>query len=91
MITLTDTTNSQSIELEWPERKKYTAWPEILSVDDRVIYSVRNTEVALFTEFKIQLLPTDLKDEMEQIAWLSDHDCKKQAIRLLGTIVNETR
>jgi hypothetical protein len=91
LITLTDTTNSQSIELEWPEWKKYTAWPEILSVDDRVIYSVRNTEVALFTEFKIQLLPTDLKDDMEQIAWMSDHDCKKQAIRLLGTIVNESQ
>ncbi len=91
LITLTDTTNSQSIELEWPERKKYTAWPEILSVDDRVIYSIRNTEVALFTEFKIQLLPTDLKDDMEQIAWMSDHDCKKQAIRLLGSVVNESQ
>ena len=91
LITLTDTTNSQSIELEWPERKKYTAWPEILSVDDRVIYSVRNTEVALYSEFKIQLLPTDLADGMEHIAWMSDHDCKKQAIRLLGTIVNESQ
>ena len=91
LITLTDTTNSLSIEMAWPDRKKYTAWPEILSVDDRVIYSVRNTEVALFSEFKIQLLPTGLKDDMEQIAWMSDHDCKKQAIRLLASVVNESQ
>lgn len=91
MITLTDTTNSQSIEIKWPDRKNYTTWPEILSVNDRVIYSVKDTEESFFSEFKIQLLPTDLKNDMEQIAWLSDHDCKKQAIRLLGTIVNEIR
>ena len=91
MITLTDTTNSQSIEIKWPDRKKYTTWPEILSVNDRINYSINNSGMALFSEFKIQLLPTDLKDDMEQIAWLSDHDCKKQAIRLLETIVNENQ
>lgn len=89
LIKLTDTTNSLSIEMEWPDQKKYTTWPEKLSVIDHVIYSVKNNQAALFSEFKIQLLPTDLTDDMEQIAWMSDHDCKKQAIRLLGTIVNE--
>jgi len=90
-ITLRDTTNSLSIEMEWPDRKKYTPWPEKLPVNDGVIYSVKNNEASLFSEFKLQLLPTDLEDNMEQIAWMSDHDCKKQAIRLLGTIVNESQ
>jgi hypothetical protein len=91
LLTLTDITNSLSIEMEWPDRKNYTTWPKLLPVNDRVNYSVKNNEAALFSEFEIQLLPTNLKDDMEQIAWMSDHDCKKQAIRLLGTIVNESQ
>ena len=76
-ITLTDTTNSRSIEMEWPDRKNYTTWPKNLPLDDRFSYSVKNTQAALSSELKIQLLPTDLEGDMEQIAWMSDHDCKK--------------
>lgn len=91
LITLTNTTTSESIEMEWPDRKKYTTWPDLLLVNDRVTYSVTNNGIALQSELKLQLLPTDLKDDMGRIAWMSEQDCTKQAIRLLGTIVNESQ
>ncbi len=77
--------------MEWPDRKNYATWPKILPVNDRVIYSVKYNRAALSSEFEIQFLPADLEDDMGQIAWMSDHNCKKQATRLLGTIVNESQ
>jgi len=91
LITLTDTTNSRSIEMEWPDRKNYSTWPNTLSLNKRASYSVKNKRSALSSEFEIQFLPADLEDDMGQIAWMSDHNCKKQATRLLGTIVNESQ
>jgi hypothetical protein len=91
LITLADTTNSQSVEMEWPAREKYTKWPEVLPVDDRVIYSVKNNKSPGVSEFVIEPLPTKLKSDMEFVAWMSDHDCRKQAIRLLGEIISKSQ
>ena len=91
LITLTDITNSRSIEIEWPAKKKFIGWPKAMPLDNHVNYSFENKKSQTFVTFTLRLLPTGLSNEMGQIAWMSDHDCKKQAIRLLGVILARTR
>lgn len=91
LIILTDTTRSRSIEVEWTDRKNYTAWPQKLPVNRSVIYSAKDSQGRILSEFKLQMMPDDLAGEMAQIAWMSDQGCSKQAVRLLGTIVNESQ
>lgn len=91
LITLTDTTIPQSVEMEWPDRNNYATWPGMLALNKRSSYAVKNERAALSSEFEIQFLPADLEGDMAQIAWMSDHNCKNQATRLLGTIVNESQ
>ena len=91
LITLTDTTASRSINIEWPGRNKYTTWPEMLPIDSRVIYSVKDSRGVALSEFNLQMMPKDLESDMEHIAWMSDHNCSGQAVRLLETIVNESQ
>lgn len=89
LVTLTDTINSRSVEIEWPARKKFAQWPELLPVDDQVTYSVKNNQSPTVSKFQIKPMPTKLKSDMEFVAWMSDHDCRKQATRLLGEIISK--
>jgi hypothetical protein len=89
LITLTDTTNSRSVEMVWPTRQNHTKWPEVLTVNEMVVYSVENNKSTGGSEFEIQLLPANLKSEMEFVARMSDRSCMRQAKRLLGEIINK--
>lgn len=86
-VTLTDKSSSRSIVMEWPNDRKYALWPEEIGINDHSTFSAKSDQIIDSAEFRILSLPDELADEMEVVAWMSDHQCRNQAIRLLGAIL----
>lgn len=88
-ITLTDQGSSRSIVLEWPYDKKYALWPEEIGINDHSTFTAKSDQIVHFAEFRVLSLPKELTENMEVVAWMSDHQCRNQAVRLLGAIMSK--
>ncbi len=86
-VTITGPAGSKSIVVKGSNRKKYALWPDEIGINDRSIYSVKSDQMEDTAEFKVLLLPAGLTQDMEVVAWMSDHQCRNQAVRLLSAIL----
>ena len=86
-ITFSSSSESQKVEIKFPDRKSFAAWPEKLLIDHNATYTVQNNRLSQPTEFTIQILPDTIEGDIERIAWMFNHNCKKQAIKVLSDFV----
>ena len=87
-VTITDTSNSASFEVQWTGRSKEILWPEHATFLEGNLYTTQNELSDMSREFTVSRIPVALGDEIEQIVWISENKCAAQAKRLLGEIIH---
>jgi len=87
-VTITDTSNSASFEVQWTGRSKEILWPEHATFLEGNLYTSQNELSDVSREFTVSRIPVALGNEIEQIVWMSEHNCAVQAIRLLGELIH---
>lgn len=71
------------VEAFWPEGAATMPWPEDLAAAAGATYLIRHDDGASLTEVVLQRVPADLPSEAHRIAWMAEHGCTRQALRLL--------
>lgn len=90
-VKLSRVSSGLSIEIEWPARAKYVDWPDTVPLKDKADYKLVNSATSQVTNLNVLLIPDEIKSDMEIVAWMSDHDCRKQATRLLGKLLSDSQ
>lgn len=88
-ITLSKTPGPQSTKIKWPTNKKYYAWPSTFDIEDKSDYTISSGTASQKTNFKLLFIPGALSSKMEVVAWMSERNCRRQATRLLASILND--
>ena len=88
-VTLTNLDSAQEVQVKWPSGKKRAPWPEAMALDLSSVYSAKSDQTLSPNEIKLIRLPADIDDSMAVVAWMSDHNCRNQAVRLLGAILQQ--
>ncbi len=71
------------VEAFWPEGTEAMPWPEDLALEEGATYLIRLYDGASLTEVVLHRVPADLPSEPHRIAWMAEHGCTRQALRLL--------
>ena len=72
---------------EWPQGKQKLVWPTDLPLTDRSTYLARVKGGYKWARLQIVLLPKRLPTDAHRAVWLAEHDCARQARRLVDAIV----
>ncbi|MEE9597288.1 MAG: hypothetical protein V3V96_10975 [Acidiferrobacterales bacterium] len=72
---------------EWPQGKQKLVWPTDLPLTDRSTYLARVKGGYKWARLQIVLLPKELPTDAHRAVWLAEHDCARQARRLVDAIV----
>jgi hypothetical protein len=71
------------VEAFWPEGAAAMPWPEDLALEEGATYLIRLYDGVSLTEAVLHRVPEDLPSEAHRIAWMAEHGCTRQALRLL--------
>ncbi len=77
----------RGISREWPQGKQKLLWPTDLPLTDRSTYLARVKGGYKWARLQIVLLPKELPTDAHRAVWLVEHDCARQARRLVDAIV----
>ena len=86
VVVLEETTGRTRVRLRWPEGKRQQPWPERLPVIEDGSY------VAMFREgdpgerFTLRYMPRGLVTDAHRAAWMAEHGCTRQALRVLAAV-----
>ncbi len=86
-VALADTVNSNAARVNWENRNKQNPWPENLPIFEDHVYTSNIDISSHVHEFTVSRVPDELSSDVERVVWLSEHACRKQALRLLGEMV----
>lgn len=76
-------TVQDTIEALWPEGAATMPWPEDLAPAEGVTYLIRLDSDVSTTKVVLHRVPADLPSSAHRIAWMAEHGCARQALRLL--------
>ncbi|MFQ5939386.1 MAG: hypothetical protein ACE5KL_04855 [Alphaproteobacteria bacterium] len=71
------------VETLWPEGTAMMPWPKDLALEAGATYLIYLVGGASLTEVVLHRVPADLPSEAHRIAWMAEHGCTRQALRLL--------
>lgn len=74
--------------IQWPNTKKYTAWPRALPLADGATYVARFRAQDPGTELETVLMPA-LATDAHRAAWMAKHGCTRQALAVLDAMGEE--
>jgi hypothetical protein len=76
---------SGGARIRWPQSKKYTPWPDALSLSDGATYVARFRSGDTGTPLTTVLMP-ELDTDAHRAAWMAEHGCAHQALQVLGAM-----
>ena len=71
--------------IRWPASKKYTAWPEALTLSDGATYVARFRADDPGSELTTVLMPA-LDTDAHRAAWMAENGCAEQALAVLDAM-----
>lgn len=86
MVSLINLKDNREIEAEWAAGADTMGWPSQLPLADDGRYLVRIKGRSSAAKITLHRLPADLPTDAHRAAWMADHGCRSQALRLLATI-----
>lgn len=76
---------SGGTRVRWPQSKKYTPWPEELTLSDGETYVARFRSGDSGTRLTTVLMP-NLQSDAHRAAWMAEHGCAHQALAILSAM-----
>lgn len=76
---------SASARIRWPQSKKYTAWPNEITLADGASYVARFRSGDAGTRLTTLLMP-ELDTDAHHAAWMAEHGCTRQALGVLDAM-----
>ncbi|NCF26315.1 MAG: hypothetical protein GWP69_02970 [Gammaproteobacteria bacterium] len=80
--------NARSARIKWPRGKRYVAWPKELTLSDGGTYVARFWSEDNGEQLHTVLMP-NLATDAHRAAWMAEHECTRQALRVLAAIGKE--
>ncbi len=80
--------SSRSARIRWPGGKRHLAWPKELTLSDGATYVARFWSEDDGEQLVTILMP-DLGTDAHRAAWMAEHDCTRQALRVLDAMGKE--
>ena len=80
--------SSRSTRLSWPRGKRHLAWPKELTLSDRATYVARFWSNDNGEQLVTVLMP-DLGTNAHRAAWMAEHGCTHQALKVLDAMGKE--
>lgn len=90
VVTLTDGNDaSRSARIEWPQKKRHMAWPREIPITDGAIYVARFWWGGDGERLTTVIMPP-LSSDAHHAAWMADHGCTRQALKILDAMAEGT-
>lgn len=77
---------SRGARIRWPQSKRYTEWPDELTLSDDTVYVARFRSGDAGTQLTTLLMP-ELASDAHRAAWMAEHGCTRQALGALDAMV----
>lgn len=84
-LILKNTGNGSEVKTVWHAGRNTLYWPRLLPLVDGATYRVDLSGERQLPKLTIIMVP-DLPTPAHAAAWMADHGCEKQALRLIGAI-----
>jgi hypothetical protein len=79
---------SSGVRIRWPSGKRHASWPEALALSDHAVYVIRFRSTDAGDELIMLLMP-ELETDAHRAAWMAEHGCSQQALRVLAAMARE--
>ncbi len=80
--------SSRNARISWPRGKRHLAWPKELTLSDRATYVARFWSNDNGEQLVTVLMP-DLGTNAHRAAWMAEHGCTRQALKVLDAMGKE--
>ena len=80
--------NARSARITWPRGKRYLVWPKELTLSDGATYVARFWSQDNGEQLLTLLMPK-LDTDAHRAAWMAEHGCTRQALRVLAAMGKE--
>lgn len=80
--------NAHSVKIHWPRDKRHLAWPKELTLSDHATYVARFW-LEDSGEQLITILMPDVDTDAHRAAWMAEHGCTRQALKVLKAMGRE--
>lgn len=80
--------NSRSVRIKWPSGKRYLTWPQELALFDGASYVARFSSQDNGAQLVTLLMP-NLDTDAHRAAWMAEHGCGHQALKVLDSMAME--
>lgn len=77
--------NSRHAQISWPPGKRHMAWPKALRLSDGATYVARFWPEDTGEQLVTVLMP-DLNTDAHRAAWMAEHGCTRQALKILDAM-----
>jgi hypothetical protein len=77
--------SSRSARIRWPQGKRHSAWPKELALTDGATYVARFWSEDSGEQLITVLMP-DLGTDAHRAAWMAEHGCTRQALKVLDAM-----
>lgn len=73
------------VRIRWPSPKRELLWPGSLDLADGVTYVSRFRAGDVGEYLRVRFMP-DLASDAHRVAWMAEHGCTDQALKVLGAL-----
>ncbi len=80
--------SSRNARISWPRGKRHLVWPEELTLSDGATYVARFWSEDNGEQLVTLLMP-DLGTDAHRAAWMAEHGCTRQALKILDAMGKE--
>jgi hypothetical protein len=80
-----DSDRSRGARIRWPSAKRQLAWPDALTLADGAVYVARFRSGDEGERLMVRFMP-DLSSDAHRIAWMAEHGCTGQALKVLNAL-----
>ena len=77
--------SSRNAQITWPPGKRHMAWPKALTLSDGATYVARFWSEDNGEQLVTVLMP-DLDSDAHRAAWMAEHGCTRQALKILDAM-----